>query len=155
MKKILSILLLFTFSLPLFAQSKDEAVFGTEVTYYVENYKGGSYAPSMYFCQDEKTKQYYHLSSFDNDSDSCLVFYTGTIENTKILYNKINDHIVKADSSLNVEIVDAKNRKFRLFAAEEKRLGTLVRIQEIGSDKWAIISENHIRNFQRVFPEDE
>ena len=155
MKKILSILLLFTFSLPLFAQSKDEAVYGTEVTYYVENYKGDSYAPSMHFCQDEKTKEYYHLSSFDNESDSCLVFYTGTIENTKMLYNKINEYIVKADSSLNVEIVDAKNRKFRLFAPEEKRLGTLVRIQEIGSDKWAIISKNHIRNFKRVFPEDE
>ena len=155
MKRFYQFFLLSTLSLPLLAQSKDEAVFGTEVTYYVENYKGGSYAPSMYFCQDEKTKQSYHLSSFDNDSDSCLVFYTGTIENTKILYNKINDHIVKADSSLNVEIVDAKNRKFRLFAPEEKRLGTLVRIQEIGSDKWAIISKNHIRNFKRVFPEDE
>ena len=155
MDKVLSIILLFTLSLPLLAQSKEEAVFGTEVTYYVENYKCGSYAPSMYFCQDEETKQYYHLSSFDNESDSCLVFYTGTIENTKMLYNKINEYIVKADSSLNVEIVDAKNRKFRLFAPEEKRLGTLVRIQEIGSDKWAIISKNHIRNFKRVFPEDE
>lgn len=72
-----------------------------------------------------------------------------------MLYNKINEYIVKADSSLNVEIVDAKNRKFRLFAPEEKRIGTLVRIQEIGSDKWAIISKNHIRNFKRVFPEDE
>lgn len=155
MDKVLSIILLFTLSLPLLAQSKEEAVFGTEVTYYVENYKCGSYAPSMYFCQYEETKQYYHLSSFDNDSDSCLVFYTGTIENTKILYNKINDYIVKADSSLNVEIVDAKNRKFKLFAPEDKRLGTLVRIQEIGSDKWAIISKNHIRNFKRVFSEDE
>lgn len=155
MKKVISILLLFTLSLPLLAQSKDDAVYGTEVTYYVENYKGGSYAPSMHFCQDEKTKEYYHLSSFDNESDSCLVFYTGTIENTKMLYNKINEYIVKADSSLNVEIVDAKNRKFRLFAPEEKRIGTLVRIQEIGSDKWAIISKNHIRNFKRVFPEDE
>ena len=155
MKRFYQFFLLSTLSLPLLAQSKDEAVYGTEVTYYIENYKGESYAPSMYFCQDEKTKEYYHLSSFDNESDSCLVFYTGTIENSKMLYNKINEYIVKADSSLNVEIVDAKNRKFRLFAPEEKRLGTLVRIQEIGSDKWAIISKNHIRNFKRVLPEDE
>ena len=155
MNKLISILLLLAFSLPILAQSKDEAVYGTDVTYYVENYKGGSYSPSIYLCQDENTKEYYHLSNYDNDTDSCLVFYTGSLENTKAIYNKINEYIAKADSSLNVEIADAKNRKFRLFAPEEKRVGTMVRIQEIGSEKWGFISKNHIRNFKRVFPEDE
>ena len=45
--------------------------------------------------------------------------------------------------------------KFKLLAPqEEKRIGTFVIIQEDGSDKWGIISKNHIRNFFRVFPEE-
>lgn len=55
----------------------------------------------------------------------------------------------------NTTITDAKNRKFKLLAPqEEKRIGTFVIIQEDGSDKWGIISKNHIRNFFRVFPEE-
>lgn len=154
-KSIILFLMFCVMSLSLYAQTKDEVVYGTEVTYSIRDYKGSDYTAVMNFCQDEKTKEYYHTSNYENFSDSCLVFYTGSLEKTKELYKKINEYIISADSALNVEIVDAKNRKFRLFAPEEKRIGTLVRIQEAGSDKWGVISKQHIRNFSRVFPEDE
>lgn len=78
------------------------------------------------------------------------------IENSHLnLYKKINEYIISGDSTLNTTITDAKNRKFKLLAPqEEKRIGTFVIIQEDGSDKWGIISKNHIRNFFRVFPEE-
>ena len=130
-------------------------MFCTEVTYEIKSYKGNLYPPLMYLCQDAKTKEYYHLSNYESYSDSCLVFYMGTLENTKVLYKKINEYIISGDSTLNTTIIDAKNRKFKLLAPqEEKRVGTFVIIQEDGSDKWGIISKNHIRNFFKVFPED-
>jgi hypothetical protein len=109
----------------------------------------------MYLCQDTKTKEYYHLSNYEDDSDLCLVFYLGNLENTKVLYKKMNEYIISGDSTLNETIKDAKNREFKLLAPkDEKRLGTFVIIQEDGSDKWGIISKQHIRNFSRVFPDD-
>ncbi len=94
----------------------------------------------MYLCQDTKTKEYYHLSNYEDDSDSCLVFYLGTLDNTKVIYKKINEYIISGDSTLNATIKDAKNREFKLLAPkDEKRLGTFVIIQEDGSDKWGII----------------
>ena len=84
---------------------------------------------------------------------SCLL--RGTLENTKVLYKKINEYIINGDSTLNTTITDAKNRKFKLLAPqEEKRVGTFVIIQEDGSDKWGVISKNHICKFSKVFPED-
>ena len=74
----------------------------------------------MYLCQDAKTKEYYHLSNYENYSDSCLVFYMGTLENTKVLYKKINEYIISGDSTLNTTITDAKNRKFKLLAPQEE-----------------------------------
>lgn len=108
-------------------------------------------------CADRNyiVRQYTYVFDFENYSDSCLVFYMGTLENTKVLYKKINEYIISGDSTLNTTITDAKNRKFKLLAPqEEKRIGTFVIIQEDGSDKWGIISKNHIRNFFRVFPEE-
>lgn len=155
MKRLLILLLVCVLNAATFAQSVDDAVYCTEVTYEIKNYKGNSYTPLMYLCLDGKTKEYYHLSNYESYSDSCLVFYMGTLENTKVLYKKINEYIISGDSTLNTTIIDAKNRKFKLLAPqEEKRVGTFVIIQEDGSDKWGIISKNHIRNFSRVFPED-
>ena len=154
MKKIVSILFVCIFNVAMFAQSVEEAVYCTEVTYEIKNYQGSYYTPLMYLCQDTKTKEYYHLSNYEDDSDSCLVFYLGTLENTKVLYKKMNEFIISGYSTLNVTIYDAKNRKFKLMAPEEERLGTFIRIQKDGSDKWGIISKQHIRNFSRVFPED-
>ena len=155
MKRVFILLLVIILNAVTFAQSVDNAVYCTEVTYEIMSYKGNSYTPLMYLCQDAKTKEYYHLSNYENYSDSCLVFYMGTLENTKVLYKKINEYIISGDSTLNTTITDAKNRKFKLLAPqEEKRIGTFVIIQEDGSDKWGIISKNHIRNFFRVFPEE-
>jgi hypothetical protein len=155
MKRVFILLLVSILNAAAFAQSVDDAVYCTEVTYEIMSYKGNSYTPLMYLCQDAKTKEYYHLSNYENYSDSCLVFYMGTLENTKVLYKKINEYIISGDSTLNTTITDAKNRKFKLLAPqEEKRIGTFVIIQEDGSDKWGIISKNHISNFSRVFPED-
>ena len=155
MKRVFILLLVSILNAATFAQSVDDAVYCTEVTYEIKSYKGNFYTPLMYLCQDAKTKEYYHLSNYESDSDSCLVFYLGTLENTKVLYKKINEYIISGDSTLNTTISDAKNRKFKLLAPqEEKRVGTFVIIQEDGSDKWGIISKNHIRNFSRVFPED-
>ena len=155
MKRVFFLLLVSILNAAAFAQSVDDAVYCTEVTYEIMGYKGNSYTPLMYLCQDAKTKEYYHLSNYENYSDSCLVFYMGTLENTKVLYKKINEYIISGDSTLNTTITDAKNRKFKLLAPqEEKRIGTFVIIQEDGSDKWGIISKNHIRNFFRVFPEE-
>lgn len=154
MKRTLFLLFVYMICVSAIAQSSDEAVYGTELTYEIVNYNGKPFTPWMRLCQDAKTKEYYHLSNYEDYSDSCLVFYLGTLDNVKVLYKQINDYIIKGDSTLNVTINDAKNRKFRLFAPEEKRLGTLVRIQEDGSDKWGIISKNHIRNFSRVFPDE-
>ena len=151
MKRLFSLL----FVCITFAQSVDDAVYCTEVTYEIKNYKDNWYTPLMYLCQDTKTKEYYHLSNYEDDSDSCLVFYLGTLENTKVLYKKMNEYIISGDSTLNEAIKDAKNREFKLLAPkDEKRLGTFVIIQEDGSDKWGIISKQHIRNFSRVFPDD-
>lgn len=155
MKRVFILLLVSILNAVTFAQSVDNAVYCTEVTYEINSYKGNLYTPLMYLCQDAKTKEYYHLSNYENYSDSCLVFYMGTLENTKVLYKKINEYIISGDSTLNTTITDAKNRKFKLLAPqEEKRIGTFVIIQEYGSDKWGIISKNHIRNFFRVFPEE-
>ena len=155
MKRLFILLLVCVLNAATFAQSVDDAVYCTEVTYEIKNYKGNSYTPLMYLCLDGKTKEYYHLSNYESYSDSCLVFYLGTLENTKVLYKKINEYIISGDSTLNTTIIDAKNRKFKLLAPqEEKRVGTFVIIQEDGSDKWGIISKNHISNFSRVFPED-
>ena len=155
MKRVFILLLVSILNAFTFAQSVDNAVYCTEVTYEISSYKGNLYTPLMYLCQDAKTKEYYHLSNYENYSDSCLVFYMGTLENTKVLYKKINEYIISGDSTLNTTITDAKNRKFKLLAPqEEKRIGTFVIIQEDGSDKWGIISKNHIRNFFRVFPEE-
>lgn len=155
MKRVFILLLVSILNAFTFAQSVDNAVYCTEVTYEINSYKGNLYTPLMYLCQDAKTKEYYHLSNYEKYSDSCLVFYMGTLENTKVLYKKINEYIISGDSTLNTTITDAKNRKFKLLAPqEEKRIGTFVIIQEDGSDKWGIISKNHIRNFFRVFPEE-
>ena len=155
MKRIFILLLACVLNAATFAQSVDEAVYCTEVTYEIKSYKGNSYTPLMYLCQDTKTKEYYHLSNYEDYSDSCLVFYLGTLDNTKVIYKKINEYIISGDSTLNATISDAKNRNFKLLAPqEEKRIGTFVIIQEEGADKWGIISKNHIRNFTRVFPED-
>ena len=155
MKRVFILLLVSILNAVTFAQSVDNAVYCTEVTYEINSYKGNLYTPLMYLCQDAKTKEYYHLSNYENYSDSCLVFYMGTLENTKVLYKKINEYIISGDSTLNTTITDAKNRKFKLLAPqEEKRIGTFVIIQEDGSDKWGIISKNHIHNFFRVFPEE-
>lgn len=155
MKRKIILLLVCIINATTFAQSVDDAVYCTEVTYEIKNYKGNSYTPLMYLCQDTKTKEYYHLSNYENYSDSCLVFYFGTLENAKVLYKKINEYIISGDSTLNTTINDARSRKFKLLPPlEEKRLGTFVIIQEEGSDKWGIISKNHIRNFSRVFPDD-
>ena len=152
MKRVYILLLVSILNAATFAQSVDDAVYCTEVTYEIKSYKGNFYT---HLCQDAKTKEYYHLSNYENYSDSCLVFYMGTLENTKVLYKKINEYIISGDSTLNTTITDAKNRKFKLLAPqEEKRVGTFVIVQEDGSDKWGIISKNHIRNFSRVFPED-
>jgi hypothetical protein len=154
MKRIVILLLACILNVATFAQSVDDAVYCTEVTYEIKNYKGSSYTPLMYLCQDTKTKEYYHLSNYENDSDSCLVFYLGSLENTKVLYKKINEYIINGDSTLNVTINDAKNKIFKLLAPEDKRLGSFIIIQEEQSDKWGIISKQHIRNFSRVFPEN-
>ena len=155
MKRVFILLLVSILNVATFAQSVDDAVYCTEVTYEIKSYKGNYYTPLMYLCQDAKTKEYYHLSNYESYSDSCLVFYLGTLENTKVLYKKINEYIISGGSTLNTTITDAKNRKFKLLAPqEEKRVGTFVIVQEDCSDKWGIISKNHIRNFSRVFPED-
>ena len=155
MKRIFILLLVCVLNAATFAQSVDDAVYCTEVTYEIKNYKDNWYTPLMYLCQDTKTKEYYHLSNYEDDSDSCLVFYLGNLENTKVLYKKMNEYIISGDSTLNETIKDAKNREFKLLAPkDEKRLGTFVIIQEDGSDKWGIISKQHIRNFSRVFPDD-
>ena len=155
MKRVFILLLVSILNAAAFAQSVDDAVYCTEVTYEIMSYKGNSYTPLMYLCQDAKTKEYYHLSNYEDDSDLCLVFYLGNLENTKVLYKKMNEYIISGDSTLNETIKDAKNREFKLLAPkDEKRLGTFVIIQEDGSDKWGIISKQHIRNFSRVFPDD-
>jgi hypothetical protein len=138
-----------------YAQSVDDAVFATEVTYEILNYEGHPYTPIMRLCKDPQTKEYYHLSNFEDGSDSCLAFHLGTLDNARTLYNKINEFIIGADSALDAEIIDAKGNKFRLLAPiDEKRIGTFVRIQKEGSVDWGIISKQHLRNFSRVFPED-
>ena len=155
MKRVFVLLLVSILNAATFAQSVDDAVYCTEVTYEIKSYKGNYYTPLMYLCQDAKTKEYYHLSNYESYSDSCLVLYLGTLENTKVLYKKINEYIISGDSTLNTTITDAKNRKFKLLEKKKKkRVGTFVIVQEDGSDKWGIISKNHIRNFSRVFPED-
>ena len=155
MKKIISLLFVCILNATTFAQSVDDAVYCTEVTYEIKNYKGNWYTPLMYLCQDTKTKEYYHISNYEDDSDSCLVFYLGTLENTKVLYKKMNEYIISGDSTLNETIKDTKNREFKLLdPKDEKRLGTFIIIQQDGSDKWSIISKQHIRNFSRVFPDD-
>ena len=156
MKKIFIILLVCVLNAATFAQSKKEGVYSTRATFEIKNYKGILYTPCSTLCQDAKTKDYYHLSNYENYSDSCLVFYLGTFENAKVLYKKINEYILSNDTTLNVTINDAKNRKFRLQASpqKEKQHGAFIIIQEEGADKWGIISKNHIRNFSRVFPEN-
>ena len=155
MKRLFCLLFVCILNAITFAQSVDDAVYCTEVTYEIKNYKDNWYTPLMYLCQDTKTKEYYHLLNYEDDSDLCLVFYLGNLENTKVLYKKMNEYIISGDSTLNETIKDAKNREFKLLAPkDEKRLGTFVIIQEDGSDKWGIISKQHIRNFSRVFPDD-
>lgn len=155
MKRLFCLLFVCILNAITFAQSVDDAVYCTEVTYEIKNYKDNWFTPLMYLCQDTKTKEYYHLSNYEDDSDLCLVFYLGNLENTKVLYKKMNEYIISGDSTLNETIKDAKNREFKLLAPkDEKRLGTFVIIQEDGSDKWGIISKQYIRNFSRVFPDD-
>ena len=155
MKRIFIILLVCVLNAATFAQSKKDGVYSTRATFEIKNYKGILYTPCSTLCQDAKTKDYYHLSNYENYSDSCLVFHLGTFENAKVLYKKMNEYIISGDSTLNETIKDAKNREFKLLAPkDEKRLGTFVIIQEDGSDKWGIISKQHIRNFSRVFPDD-
>ena len=124
MKRLFCLLFVCILNAITFAQSVDDAVYCTEVTYEI-------------------------------NTALCLVFYLGNLENTKVLYKKMNEYIISGDSTLNETIKDAKNREFKLLAPkDEKRLGTFVIIQEDGSDKWGIISKQHIRNFSRVFPDD-
>ena len=81
MKRVFILLLVSILNTATFAQSVDDAVYCTEVTYEIKSYKGNYYTPLMYLCQDAKTKEYYHLSNYESYSDSCLVFYLGTLEN--------------------------------------------------------------------------
>ena len=74
MKRLLSLLFVCILNAITFAQSVDDAVYCTEVTYEIKNYKDNWYTPLMYLCQDTKTKEYYHLSNYEDDSDLCLVF---------------------------------------------------------------------------------
>ena len=108
MKRLFCLLFVCILNAITFAQSVDDAVYCTEVTYEIKNYKDNWYTPLMYLCQDTKTKEYYHLSNYEDDSDLCLVFYLGNLENTKVLYKKMNEYIISGYSTLNETIKDAK-----------------------------------------------
>lgn len=64
MKRVFILLLVSILNAVTFAQSVDNAVYCTEVTYEINSYKGNLYTPLMYLCQDAKTKEYYHLSNY-------------------------------------------------------------------------------------------
>ena len=61
MKRVFIFLLMSILNAATFAQSVDDAVYCTEVTYEIKSYKGNFYTPLMYLCQDAKTKEYYHI----------------------------------------------------------------------------------------------
>ena len=69
MKRLFCLLFVCILNAITFAQSVDDAVYCTEVTYEIKNYKDNWYTPLMYLCQDTKTKEYYHLSNYEDDSD--------------------------------------------------------------------------------------
>ena len=66
MKRVFILLLVSILNAVTFAQSVDNAVYCTEVTYEINSYKGNLYTPLMYLCQDAKTKEYYHLSVLES-----------------------------------------------------------------------------------------
>ena len=61
MKRTLFLLFVYMICVSAIAQSSDEAVYGTELTYEIVNYNGKPFTPWMRLCQDAKTKEYYHL----------------------------------------------------------------------------------------------
>lgn len=56
MKRLFCLLFVCILNAITFAQSVDDAVYCTEVTYEIKNYKDNWYTPLMYLCQDTKTK---------------------------------------------------------------------------------------------------
>lgn len=134
------------------SQNMKEGVFSTEYTYELTNYSGKSFTPIMTLCRDKDSEMYYHMSNIADFSEEHIVMWTGSLEETRAIYEVLDSLIKKLDYNDTEQIKDVKGNVFIISAPLIKdHIGRYLRIQPENKEVWGIISKLHLNNFKRVF----
>lgn len=133
------------------SQNMKEGVFSTEYTYELLDYSGKSFTPIMTLCRDKDSEMYYHMSNIADFSEEYIVMWTGSLEETRAIYEDLDSLIKKLDYNDTKQIKDVKGNVFNISAPLIKdHIGRYLRIQPENKEVWGIISKQHLNNFKRV-----
>lgn len=134
------------------SQNMKEGIFSTEYTYELPDYSGKSFTPIMTLCHDKDSEMYYHMSNIADFSEEHIVMWTGSLEETRAIYEGLDSLIKKLDYNGTEQIKDMRGNVFIVSAPLIKdHMGRYLRIQPENKEVWGIISKQHLKNFKRVF----